>query len=507
MGYVGCSTVEALTAIFANCSHTEPMVTEGCCAHILAMMSCTHSGLTASNFPSGLFGLEEMSVQDLPQMDTWNVEVFVRAVKDLSPGLDWSEVIRLLDNRYLSPSVDFDGLSLIFSTFAIASKENFPIDLFFGRWRNSAGQLGLMKAILSRADETSSLVLQSSRRVHDSEVIWGSVDFVEALLRLSDSEGCDEVGPLFAPALTECPDVLILSLAHSHPSWGPLYRDMVSSLLDRLVRLQLPDSLNLIQRVWACNRAILIQGLVEMYCRHCHHDTVKSILDIVGQLGPNALLEVLSTKQNYFFVCDLAVAAAKTQAIPFANWISRALSEGGDEFALSCVNFLRDRFYGGGHIQPSAVVSLSPEIAGTMLQSLQTCKTAVASGEIRKLVKDAQGRLLGGAPPMQNMPIVNAPGTVGLSSSVGNSAGSQVTETQEGGSQQAVQQQQGQTLFPPDIEEEANSHFQRIYTSEMQIEGVIQMLKGFKMSQNQREQEVFACMIHNLFDEYRFFPR
>ncbi|KAJ1469792.1 hypothetical protein T484DRAFT_1850339 [Baffinella frigidus] len=62
-------------------------------------------------------------------------------------------------------------------------------------------------------------------------------------------------------------------------------------------------------------------------------------------------------------------------------------------------------------------------------------------------------------------------------------------------------------MFAPDIEEDANSHFQRIYTSELQIEGVIQMLKGFKSSASQREQEVFACMIHNLFDEYRFFPR
>lgn len=39
------------------------------------------------------------------------------------------------------------------------------------------------------------------------------------------------------------------------------------------------------------------------------------------------------------------------------------------------------------------------------------------------------------------------------------------------------------------------------------LEDVVAMLKGFKSSSVQREQEVFACMIHNLFDEYRFFPR
>ena len=34
-----------------------------------------------------------------------------------------------------------------------------------------------------------------------------------------------------------------------------------------------------------------------------------------------------------------------------------------------------------------------------------------------------------------------------------------------------------------------------------------QVLKGFKNSTLGREQEVFACMVHNLFDEYRFFPK
>jgi len=36
---------------------------------------------------------------------------------------------------------------------------------------------------------------------------------------------------------------------------------------------------------------------------------------------------------------------------------------------------------------------------------------------------------------------------------------------------------------------------------------VVQLLQSFKTSNNAHEQEVFACMIHNLFDEYRFFPR
>lgn len=33
------------------------------------------------------------------------------------------------------------------------------------------------------------------------------------------------------------------------------------------------------------------------------------------------------------------------------------------------------------------------------------------------------------------------------------------------------------------------------------------MLRRFKNSPNTHEREIFSCMIHNLFDEYRFFHK
>lgn len=58
-----------------------------------------------------------------------------------------------------------------------------------------------------------------------------------------------------------------------------------------------------------------------------------------------------------------------------------------------------------------------------------------------------------------------------------------------------------------DVEEESNSYFQRLYTSEISIADAIGLLKKFKHSEKLKEQEVFRCMIHNLFDEYRFFHK
>lgn len=61
--------------------------------------------------------------------------------------------------------------------------------------------------------------------------------------------------------------------------------------------------------------------------------------------------------------------------------------------------------------------------------------------------------------------------------------------------------------FKPDVEEEANSYYERIYSGEMSIDQMIEKLKIFSQSKNPHEQDVFACMIHNLFDEYHFFPK
>lgn len=62
-----------------------------------------------------------------------------------------------------------------------------------------------------------------------------------------------------------------------------------------------------------------------------------------------------------------------------------------------------------------------------------------------------------------------------------------------------------------DIEDEANSYFQRIYNHPphptLSIDEVLDMLKRFQDSPSKREREVFNCMLRNLFEEYRFFPQ
>ncbi|ODV85108.1 hypothetical protein CANARDRAFT_199241 [[Candida] arabinofermentans NRRL YB-2248] len=60
--------------------------------------------------------------------------------------------------------------------------------------------------------------------------------------------------------------------------------------------------------------------------------------------------------------------------------------------------------------------------------------------------------------------------------------------------------------FSVDVEKEMKVYYQKMYNKEIEIKDIVNMLQRLKVSNNPHDQDVFACMIHSLLDEYRFFP-
>ncbi|CAI2347811.1 unnamed protein product [Caenorhabditis sp. 36 PRJEB53466] len=73
--------------------------------------------------------------------------------------------------------------------------------------------------------------------------------------------------------------------------------------------------------------------------------------------------------------------------------------------------------------------------------------------------------------------------------------------------QQPLMDDISQMTFSEDIQEEANSYFEKIYSvnNAMSVDNLIELLKRFKVSRERRERNVLACVVKNLFEEYRFF--
>jgi hypothetical protein len=63
-------------------------------------------------------------------------------------------------------------------------------------------------------------------------------------------------------------------------------------------------------------------------------------------------------------------------------------------------------------------------------------------------------------------------------------------------------------IQPPnseEIEEAANRLYKSLFQNQITVEEVVEKMKTYKTSQIQKESEIYACLIHSLLDEYRFF--
>lgn len=74
------------------------------------------------------------------------------------------------------------------------------------------------------------------------------------------------------------------------------------------------------------------------------------------------------------------------------------------------------------------------------------------------------------------------------------------------GHDSAVLANSNETGFSVEIEKRMKYYYQRMYEQEMSISDVITLLQELRVSDDPNEQDAFACMVHSLFDEYRFFP-
>lgn len=173
---------------------------------------------------------------------------------------------------------------------------------------------------------------------------------------------------------------------------------------------------------------------------------------------------------------DLASLAAYQKIIHLESWLQQKIQEN-ESFITQCLDYLGQKIalessrQQGDHLP----IALSLETMNTFLNILSSSSLSPPNAD---MLTKVQNQCLQTFPKLMNVRTQAIPG----------STGSEVS-------------------FPPDVEEEANLYYERIYNGELSIEAMIELLKRKSTSKDGREQDVFACMIHNLFDEYLFFPK
>ncbi|XP_069701672.1 CCR4-NOT transcription complex subunit 1 isoform X5 [Periplaneta americana] len=403
---------------------------------------------------------------------------------------------------------------------------------------------------------------------------WRSLDLVETLLYLSDRGLYSQVQEMFKLPIQHCPDVLVLALLQINPPVSVLRQDLLTNLMPIFLGNH-PNSAIILHHAWHSQnisiKQIIMHAMAEWYIRGDSDQTKLSrILDVAQDLKA---LSMLLNNHSFPFVIDLACLASRREYLKLEKWLTDKIREHGEPFISACIKFLQRRCpqIMGNTVkeenQPKAT-QLPHETLTTMLACLQGCAGNVSqdlSETILTMVGNCSimlskprqpppgvlrthrgiepafnpsslgGQLFTASQVPQVDPIANigsslasmslsgAPAGMGPpSSSAFNLPGGLGPLVSAPGSPSRLMGQaapgEAASLFPEmsqnvskEIEDEANSYFQRIYNHPphptLSIDEVLEMLKKFQDSPNKREREVFNCMLRNLFEEYRFFPQ
>ncbi|XP_012340948.1 CCR4-NOT transcription complex subunit 1 isoform X3 [Apis florea] len=638
LGYGFTSSVEECRSALAGLGARE--ISPACAARVLAHMarSCNNlddaGGLQSFWSNSGTTqdaNKEKSSDNSAPS--TWNIEVFVQALKEIQSTLSWNEVIVKLDHAEFIIK-DRQGLNLLITGLRLGLQHQgyppdmFPVELFYRHWDNVEGQFSLVQQILKCPDifcfadypyhSVTVDVLKAAPESDSKEAqTWRSLNVVELLLHMAERGLYGPVQEIFKWPIQHCPDVLVLALLQINAPITLLRQELLSTLMPIFLGNH-PNSAVILHHAWHGNtvkiKSIIMHAMAEWYIRGDHDQTrLSRILDVAQDL--KALTHLL-TAQSYPFVIDLACLASRREYLKLEKWLTDKIREQGEVFVTACVKFLQRRcpqVMGPGIKEDLTVPKASQlpqETLTTMLACLQVCAGSVSqecSEAIMTMVQNCSLMLskstmnrppppgvlrhrglepfnpatLGGqlfsskqVDPLGNLssslasmglgsslgppsssafnlpgalgPLVSAPGSpsrlmgpspspfpmLPLSSQLHSGpVGTQGPSVLPGSTTigglgrlgpptgiEKARIPETSNLFPDmaqnvskEIEDEANSYFQRIYNHPphptLSIDEVLDMLKKFQDSGSKREREVFNCMLRNLFEEYRFFPQ
>lgn len=396
IGYAFTASVEECKNKMLNfCSPELKTIDIARCISMMIRYQATSHENLAMQTPGNFWIGHEKKEKLLHANNEWNAEVFVQALKELAPNMNWKDVILQLDHQEFRVP-DRAALNLLFTILRLGLQSAgypaniFPVEYLCRRWTNLEGQMSMICNILkhpeifSFADHpfhpVSTDLLKSPPQTDNKEVgTWRSLYLVELLLYASERGFYGQVSELFKIPLMHCPDVLLLALLHISPPITPMRQELLTSLL--LIFLgNHPNSGITLHHAWHTQninvKPIIMHAMVEWYLRgDCDQTKLSRILDVAQDLKA---LSLLLNLQSFPFVLDLACLASRREYLKLDKWLTDKIRDHGEVFIAAMVKFLQRRCpmvlsSEGSEELPLKASQLTHETMGTMLMCLQMC--------------------------------------------------------------------------------------------------------------------------------------
>ncbi|KAF8319573.1 uncharacterized protein EI90DRAFT_3081841 [Cantharellus anzutake] len=454
-------------------------------------------GLSASSPPHEnqvvqiLSTLARYSAEGTPLCD---VASLIMAICSMSGSIDWCNVLLYAFDHPGRPRIDTATLKLLAAIFRNTPRDSatHSICAFWKAWRNTLYQLRLLDALLSLPNDTFNLVSLPGRRIVTVDDVagasstikalvanvqghtWNSLDLIETLVRLGDSDApnvVQYVGKMLNNAVKISAELVYMGLLQVARPWGPTQQEYSTKLLNMFLAGH-PNHQLVFMRIWQIDSAYLTWAFSCSYA-----ESPANITRILDVAQDSKILDSLLDVSTFVFALDVAALASRRGYLNLDKWLSDHATTYGEMFIHAVLEFLDVKINSELERQDPGVkhqtVPLNPQTITIFICMLRNSNMSPTDAIYFTDIQNLSYRL---HPRLMNL----NPGSDG---------------------------EPGLTFvtFSPEIETEVETIYRRMYDGNISVGVVIDMLRESKNSTNPRENEIFACTLHSLFDEYKFF--
>jgi CCR4-NOT transcription complex subunit 1 len=498
----------------------------------------------------------------------WNLDVVSQVLTDFSLSLHWPLVARsfdfpefkIRDTRHLELLLALYTKASGVAGGSIAGGNSLPLEPIagVGDWRNREGQLTLLRALLIVPPSVYKFPLEEGEERKDAAAALVNADgssssgsgtggtptsscpnpggfacskVLQRLLSLSDEPKLHQSArEVLGMGLQSCPEIILCALVRLQlsnaaamnvadippaqvasiraraqagmPLKGELMRELIPLFFSPNPKWVVKNPTGAIRRLWEISPNTVVAACVEAFkvlpTPEEKANVVAFQCNLLRKSLPNAengaLQQVVSGSKDADFAYTLACYMSDNGLLDFTNWLTeRTNNNGKPAAALQTIVFLT-RTYNKAKLRSSATTeggdsSIKLVLSWENLASMLRMLTMMDNETMNQNIPNTDTSLGSQAKVILERCLQMYPNIATLASSIANN--SNPTNPNQA----------------DEIEEAANAYFQKIYASEESAREVVEMLKRFKTSGSSRENDIFACMIHNLFDEYRFFSK
>lgn len=432
-----------------------------------------------------------------------DVGALVRALSSFPTPIHWATAVLAFD-RLDRPGVDTATLKLL-----IAILLNSPRDVpdvphavtgFWATWTNPLWQLRLLDALLSLPNDTFNFVSLPGRRIVTVDDVagasptikalaanvqshtWNELMLIETLTRLGD-EGSTEVQAyvreMMDKAVKISAELVYMGLLQVSKPWNRTQQEYSSKLLTMFLNGH-PNHQLVFMRIWQIEPTYLTKAFGEYYADNALN--ITRILDVAQDLK---ILDSLLDVRPFDFALDVAALASRREYLNLDKWLADNITAHGTEFMHAVIAFLESKVKGeiarnaSGSEQPpeSRTMPLNPQTIAIFIRVLKNSGTALSPDDAEYFI-EIRNQCLQLHPRLMNL----TPGS-------------------------DVEPGVAVVSFSPEVEQEVENIYKEMYEDKISIDQMVALLQRSKNSSNPRDLEVFACTLHTLFDEYRFFAR